>query len=514
MSRRDRRDRREEIFAVQSDVEEESAIETVLTDAEEDWTATPYGPEPRSSRRRSAPKVLKQKTRHAREDVPWDHHQKHRRNREPVGMSEKIERRLAEREHMMARGAYPHGMRNGGRDPPPSSSRGKSRSRRSKSTPRKPLVIYDEDDDSFLPSYNSCDDDDEAETNITSISDLKRALKKQSKLRDKNKKSKSKKDSSRSDKKKKKGSKFSTKKRGRNRKKRNGDVLDGLMVSACDASGDVYGVACKMVDKAFQLDSSDEDSSSDDDSSSDESETYVTAASSESASATAITEANDTTITGASETVATEGSSAIPSYQNSGTTATATSSTEYTEATPGLPPPRRSRRAPHPPQQPSSTRIPRKHPSPVTPKPSRGITKPMVASMSPKQQDIRYKRVVAPPGKLGISLKSSPQGPTIKMVSRHCPVNAKAGDVIARVNGKSVLRMESRDVMEMFATMQKREKIIDLLPQGSHSPRGGPAVATPRRSGAGPSISTPQSSRSRAVSTNRAQPTGRARRLY
>eukprot|EP00562_Extubocellulus_spinifer_P029720 CAMPEP_0178717092 /NCGR_PEP_ID=MMETSP0699-20121125/21703_1 /TAXON_ID=265572 /ORGANISM="Extubocellulus spinifer, Strain CCMP396" /LENGTH=214 /DNA_ID=CAMNT_0020366831 /DNA_START=450 /DNA_END=1091 /DNA_ORIENTATION=- len=214
MSRRDRRDRREEIFAVQSDVEEESAIETVLTDAEEDWTATPYGPEPRSSRRRTAPKVLKQKTRHAREDVPWDHHQKHRRNREPVGMSEKIERRLAEREHMMARGAYPHGMRNGGRDPPPSSSGGKSRTRRSKSTPRKPLVIYDEDDDSFLP-------------NVTSISDLKRALKKQSKLRDKKKKSKSRKDSSRSGKKKKRGSKLSTKNRRKNRKKRNGDVLDG-----------------------------------------------------------------------------------------------------------------------------------------------------------------------------------------------------------------------------------------------------------------------------------------------
>ena len=121
---------RAEVFAVQSDIEEESAIETVLTDAEEhgpiaeaedlesililEVLTHPEGereaisPEPRrpqSSRRsksKTAPKVLRQshQRRRTRDDVPWHHDEKHRPTRAPVGMSEKIERRLAKKKKM------------------------------------------------------------------------------------------------------------------------------------------------------------------------------------------------------------------------------------------------------------------------------------------------------------------------------------------------------------------------------------------------------------------------------
>ena len=120
---------RAEVFAVQSDIEEESAIETVLTDAEEhgpiteaedlgpililevltrpegDWGAMspePRRPQSHRSKSKTAPKVLRQshQRRRTRDDVPWHHDEKHRPTRAPVGMSEKIERRLAKKKKM------------------------------------------------------------------------------------------------------------------------------------------------------------------------------------------------------------------------------------------------------------------------------------------------------------------------------------------------------------------------------------------------------------------------------
>ena len=120
---------RAEVFAVQSDIEEESAIETVLTDAEEhgpiteaedlgsililevlthpegEWEAIspePRRPQSRRSKSKTAPKVLRQshQRRRTRDDVPWHHDEKHRPTRAPVGMSEIIERRMAKKKKM------------------------------------------------------------------------------------------------------------------------------------------------------------------------------------------------------------------------------------------------------------------------------------------------------------------------------------------------------------------------------------------------------------------------------
>ena len=436
-----RGDSRAEIFAVQSDLEEESAIETVLTDAEEDWTAVT--PEPRRPRVQSRRKksVLRQKhQRRTRDDVPWDHHEKHRPKRAPVGLSEKIERRLAEKEKMMAS--------------------------------RKPAVFYDDGDDSFLSSYGGSGDDEE--TNVTSVSQLKRELKRMAKLKansDKKTKRKSKKKTGSSSKKDKKKSK----KGGKRRRKKRGDALEQLF-KACDTSGGVHGV-CKMVDKvvdkAFQLDSSsDEESSSDDESSADEETAVVSIAES-----TAVTGANDTAITGF-----TEATSAVPSFDTtkySGTTATGfTGTTGFTEersARPSRRSPRRNVTAGPPP--PPGRVAPNRSTPPSTPPSGRG--KPLPSpSTSHKKSSHRYRQVIAPPGKLGLSLSSSPQGPKVKMVSRHCPVNVQIGDVIARVNGQSVLGMECKRVMEMFVTLSKREKLIDIVPHvGDHG--GGTASKPP-----------------------------------
>ena len=448
-----RRGSRAEIFAVQSDCEEESAIETVLTDAEEDWTAvTPEPRRPRAQSRRQKSVLRERHKRRTRDDVPWDHHEKHRHTRAPIGISEKIERRLAEKEKMNAK-------RGGGR---------------SRSASRKPAVIYDEDDDeSFLSSYANGADE---ETAVTSISQLKRELKRMAKLKsssEKKSKTKSKKKSKSKDEKRTKKSKKSGKRR---RKKRgDGDAFEQLF-KACDTSGGVYGAACKMVDKAFQLDSSSDEESSSDDDSSDEEDTTIGAST---AVSTAVTAADNTAITGF-----TEATSAVPSFdttKHSGTTATGyTGATGYTEETPAPP----SRRTPRRKAAVSSKRSP----PATTPSSSRG--KPMPQPLTPHKKSgaHRYRQVIAPPGKLGLSLTSSPQGPMVKMVSRHCPVNVKVGDVIARVNGQSVLGMDCKRVMEMFVTLAKREKIIDILPQGvggGGAPSG--AIGKPRTSAATPS---------------------------
>ena len=493
-----RGDSRAEIFAVQSDLEEESAIETVLTDAEEDWTAVT--PEPRRPRVQSRRKksVLRQKhQRRTRDDVPWDHHEKHRPKRAPVGLSEKIERRLAEKEKMMER------------DGGSSESR---RRRHSRSASRKPAVFYDDGDDSFLSSYGGSGDDEE--TNVTSVSQLKRELKRMAKLKansDKKTKRKSKKKTGSSSKKDKKKSK----KGGKRRRKKRGDALEQLF-KACDTSGGVHGV-CKMVDKvvdkAFQLDSSsDEESSSDDESSADEETAVVSIAES-----TAVTGANDTAITGF-----TEATSAVPSFDTtkySGTTATGfTGTTGFTEersARPSRRSPRRNVTAGPPP--PPGRVAPNRSTPPSTPPSGRG--KPLPSpSTSHKKSSHRYRQVIAPPGKLGLSLSSSPQGPKVKMVSRHCPVNVQVGDVIARVNGQSVLGMECKRVMEMFVTLSKREKLIDIIPRdGSHG--GGtdgskppPSRRRPTTSGHPPLLQTmPSKGTPRASATPRSRPRSQRR---
>ena len=120
---------RAEVFAVQSDIEEESAIETVLTDAEEHGpiaeaedlgsililevlthpegerdviSPEPRRPQSRRSKSKTAPKVLRQshQRRRTRDDVPWYHDEKHCPTRAPVGMSEIIERRMAKKKKM------------------------------------------------------------------------------------------------------------------------------------------------------------------------------------------------------------------------------------------------------------------------------------------------------------------------------------------------------------------------------------------------------------------------------
>ena len=493
-----RGDSRAEIFAVQSDLEEESAIETVLTDAEEDWTAVT--PEPRRPRVQSRRKksVLRQKhQRRTRDDVPWDHHEKHRPKRAPVGLSEKIERRLAEKEKMMER------------DGGSSESR---RRRHSRSASRKPAVFYDDGDESFLSSYGGGGGDEE--TNVTSVSQLKRELKRMAKLKansDKKTKRKSKKKTGSSSKKDKKKSK----KGGKRRRKKRGDALEQLF-KACDTSGGVHGV-CKMVDKvvdkAFQLDSSSDEESSSDDESSVEEETAVVSI----AESTAVTGANDTAITGF-----TEATSAVPSFDTtkySGTTATGfTGTTGFTEersARPSRRSPRRNVTAGPPP--PPGRVAPNRSTPPSTPPSGRG--KPLPSpSTSHKKSSHRYRQVIAPPGKLGLSLSSSPQGPKVKMVSRHCPVNVQVGDVIARVNGQSVLGMECKRVMEMFVTLSKREKLIDIIPRdGSHG--GGtdgskppPSRRRPTTSGHPPLLQTmPSKGTPRASATPRSRPRSQRR---
>ena len=489
-----RGDSRAEIFAVQSDLEEESAIETVLTDAEEDWTAvTPEPRRPRVQSRRKKSALRQRHQRRTRADVPWDHHEKHRPKRAPVGLSEKIERRLAEKEKMMER--------EGGS----SESR---RRRQSKTASRKPAVFYDDEDESFLSSYGGGGGDEE--TNITSVSQLKRELKRMAKLKansDKKTKQKSKKKTGSSSKKDKKKSKKGGKRR---RKKRgDGDALEQLF-KACDTSGGVhgvYGAACKMVDKAFQLDSSsDEDSSSDDESSADEETTVVSIA-----EITAVTGANDTAITGF-----TEATSAVPSFDTtkySGTTATGfTGTTGFTEERPARP----SRRTPRgnvtagPPSPPGRVAPNRSPPASTSPS---GRGKPLPSpSASHKKSSHRYRQVIAPPGKLGLSLSSSPQGPKVKMVSRHCPVNVQVGDVIARVNGQSVLGMECKRVMEMFVTLSKRDKLIDIIPRdgsyggGTDGGKPPPSRRRPTTSGHPPPLQTmPSKGTPRASATPRSR---------
>ena len=491
-----RGDRRAEIFAIQSDVEEESAIETVLTDAEEDWTAvTPEPRRPRAQSRRKKSVLRKKHQRRTRDDVPWDHHEKHRQTRAPVGLSEKIERHLAEKEKMMER--------EGGS----SESR---RMRHSKSASKKPAVFYDDGDDSFLSSYGGGDDE---ETNVTSVSQLKRELKRMAKLKkansEKKTKRKSKKKTGSSSKKDKKKSKKGGKRR--RRKRGDGDAFE-QMFKACDVNTSkgvqgVYGAACKMVDKAFQLDSSsDEESSSDDESSADE-ETAVASI----AESTAVTGANDTAITGF-----TEATSAVPSFDTtkySGTTATGfTGATGFTDAT-GL-----AEERPAPP----SRRTPRRHVSAGPPphgrvapnrSPPSGRGKPLPSpSTSHKKSFHRYSQVIAPPGKLGLSLTSSSQGPMVKMVSRHCPVNVQVGDVIARVNGQSVLGMDCKRVMEMFVTLSKREKLIDIIPQSGGQGGGTAGDKLPsRRRPAATSGHPPHLQTMRSKGTPRASATPRSR---
>lgn len=488
---------RAEIFAVQSDCEEESAIETVLTDAEEDWTAvTPEPRRPRIQSRRQKSVLREKHKRRTRDDVPWDHHEKHRHTRAPVGISEKIERRLAEKERMNA-----------------SRSRGGGRS---KSSSRKPAVIYDEDDDdSFLSSYANGGGGGEEETAVTSISQLKRELKRMAKLKSSSEKktsktkSKKKKSGTKSkDDKRKKKSKKSGKRR--DKKRSDGDAFEQLF-KACDTSGGVYGAACKMVDKAFQLDSSsDEGSSSDEDSSDDDEETMAAST----AVSSAVTGADNTAITGF-----TEATSAVPSFdttKHSGTTATGytgiTGATGFTEETP----------APHPRRTPRRKEAVSSKRSPPTSTPTPSRRKPMPTPSTPNKKSggHRYRQVIAPPGKLGLSLTSSSHGPMVKLVSRHCPVNVKVGDVIARVNGQSVLGMDCKRVMEMFVTLAKREKIIDILPQsGSGGAAPGGTVGKPRAPMATPSrrgkITTgqhrPSPQTMRSKSTPRATASSRSR---
>ena len=377
---------------------------------------------------------------------------------------------------------------------------------------RKPAVFYDDGDDSFLSSYGGSGDDEE--TNVTSVSQLKRELKRMAKLKansDKKTKRKSKKKTGSSSKKDKKKSK----KGGKRRRKKRGDALEQLF-KACDTSGGVHGV-CKMVDKvvdkAFQLDSSsDEESSSDDESSADEETAVVSIAES-----TAVTGANDTAITGF-----TEATSAVPSFDTtkySGTTATGfTGTTGFTEersARPSRRSPRRNVTAGPPP--PPGRVAPNRSTPPSTPPSGRG--KPLPSpSTSHKKSSHRYRQVIAPPGKLGLSLSSSPQGPKVKMVSRHCPVNVQVGDVIARVNGQSVLGMECKRVMEMFVTLSKREKLIDIIPRdGSHG--GGtdgskppPSRRRPTTSGHPPLLQTmPSKGTPRASATPRSRPRSQRR---
>ena len=228
---------------------------------------------------------------------------------------------------------------------------------------------------------------------------------------------------------------------------------------------------------------------------------------------TAVTGADNTAITGF-----TEATSAVPSFdttKHSGTTATGytgiTEATGYTEETPAPPPRRTSRRK----EAVSSKRSP----PASTPTPSRREPMPTPSTPHKKSGGHRYRQVIAPPGKLGLSLTSSPQGPMVKMVSRHCPVKVKVGDVIARVNGQSVLGMDCKRVMEMFVTLGKREKIIDILPQscsGGGSPGGAiskprPTAATPSRRGTatGQHRHSPQTMRSK--STPRATASSRSR---
>lgn len=475
---------RADIFAVQSDCEEESAIETVLTDAEEDWTAvTPEPRRPRVQSRRQKSALRERHKRRTRDDVPWDHHEKHRHTRAPVGISEKIERRLAEKEKMKD-------------------------ASRSRSLPRKPAVVYDEDEDeSFLSSYENGGGGGEEGTAVTSISQLRRELKrmamikasngkKTSKTKSKKKKSGTK---SKDDKRKKKSKRSS---RRRSKKRGNGDAFEQLF-KACDTSGGaVYGAACKMVDKAFQLDSSsDEDSSSDDDSSSGDEDTMAAST----AVSSAETGADNTAITGV-----TEATSAVPSFdttKHSGTTATGytgiTEATGYTEEIPAPIPRRTPRRR----EAAGSKR------SPPASTPTTSRRKPIPTPPTPhkKSGGHRYRQVIAPPGKLGLSLTSSPRGPLVKMVSRHCPVNVKVGDVIARVNGQSVLGMEVKRVMDMFVTLANREKVIDILPQsgsGGIPPNG--AVGKPRPPTAPPSRPPGQHRHSPRMQTMRSMSTPRA----
>lgn len=78
--------------------------------------------------------------------------------------------------------------------------------------------------------------------------------------------------------------------------------------------------------------------------------------------------------------------------------------------------------------------------------------------------------ITAPPGKLGVTIESGRYGPVVESVSARCPIDVYPGDVIIKVDGRDVSKLNARAVMKMFATRKDKYRNMTILPNRPRQP--------------------------------------------
>ena len=70
------------------------------------------------------------------------------------------------------------------------------------------------------------------------------------------------------------------------------------------------------------------------------------------------------------------------------------------------------------------------------------------------------KKIIIPPGKMGVAIVDSHRGPFITAVSKSCPVNFLVGDVIDSVDGRDCRALSANQVLQILIAREDQHRFL------------------------------------------------------
>ena len=73
------------------------------------------------------------------------------------------------------------------------------------------------------------------------------------------------------------------------------------------------------------------------------------------------------------------------------------------------------------------------------------------------------KKIIIPPGKMGVAIVDSKRGPLVTAVSKSCPVNLMVGDVITSVDGRNTSTLSAGQVLQILLARSDQHRFLVIL---------------------------------------------------
>ena len=72
-------------------------------------------------------------------------------------------------------------------------------------------------------------------------------------------------------------------------------------------------------------------------------------------------------------------------------------------------------------------------------------------------------KIIIPPGRMGVVIVDSKQGPLVTAVAESCPVNLMVGDVIASVDGRDTSTLNAEQVLHLLLARSDQHRFLLVL---------------------------------------------------